>query len=156
STGVIAYLLATRPEVQREVRNRVAAGDADWVEAAVNELLRIDDPFLSNRRVATTDTTLGGTEITQGDPVVLAWTAANRDSAACAAPDAFDPLANAPHNLVFGIGPHVCPARGLSLMELRVVVEELLGATESIDLTPGRVPVRETVPMGGWAEVEIV
>lgn len=55
-----------------------------------------------------------------------------------------------------GIGPHVCPARGLSLMELRVVVEELLGATESIDLTPGRVPVRETVPMGGWAEVEIV
>ena len=156
STGVIAYLLATRPDVQREVRERVAAGDTTWVEAAVEELLRIDDPFLSNRRVATTDTQLGGEHIAAGDRLTLSWTAANRDPAVFPDPDAFDPVTNAARNLVFGIGPHVCPARGLSLMELRVVVEELLGTTEWIELAPGHEPVRESVPMGGWAEVEIV
>lgn len=156
STGVITYLLATRPEVQREFRERVEAGDATWLEDGVNELLRIDDPFLSNRRVATKDTELGSQQIAAGDRLTLSWTSANRDSTVFADPDAFDPIANAPHNLVFGIGPHVCPARGLSLMELRVVVEELLGATEWIELAPGHEPVRESVPMGGWAEVQIV
>lgn len=156
STGVIAYLLATRSDVQRQFRERVTAGDKAWLEDAVNELLRIDDPFLSNRRVAAHDTELGGEQIAEGDRVVLAWTAANRDSSVFADPDAFDPMTNAPHNLVFGIGPHVCPARGLSLMELRVVVEELLSATDWIALAPGTEPVRETVPMGGWAEVNIV
>lgn len=155
STGVIAYLLATRPEVQREFRERVEAGDAAWLEAAVNELLRIDDPFLSNRRVATQNTELGGESLAAGDRLTLSWTSANRDSAVFADPDAFDPVTNAPNNLVFGIGPHVCPARGLSLMELRVVVEELLGATAWIELSSGHTPVRESVPMGGWAEVQI-
>lgn len=155
STGVIAYLLATRPEVQREFRERVEAGDAAWLEAAVNELLRIDDPFLSNRRVATQNTELGGESLAAGDRLTLSWTSANRDSAVFADPDAFDPVTNAPTNLVFGIGPHVCPARGLSLMELRVVVEELLGATAWIELASGHTPVRESVPMGGWAEVQI-
>ena len=156
STGVIAYLLATRPDVQREFRQQVEAGNATWLETAVNELLRIDDPFLSNRRVATTDAELGGEHISAGDRLTLSWTSANRDLAVFPDPDAFDPVTNAAHNLVFGIGPHVCPARDLSLMELRVVVEELLGATEWIELAPGHEPVRESVPMGGWAEVEIV
>jgi len=156
SVGVIAYLIATRPEIQEEVRSRVAAGDAAWVESAIEELLRIDDPFLTNRRTATTMTTLGGEHIRAGDRVQLSWPSANRDSSVFPDPDAFDPAANAPHNLVFGIGPHVCPGRGLTLMELRVVLEELVRATAWIELVPGHSPVRETPPMGGWAEVEVV
>ncbi len=155
SVGVITYLLATRTDVQREFRSKVAAGDTAWLEIAVEELLRIDDPFLSNRRVATSDAHLGGQDIAEGDRVILSWTAANRDPAVFGDPDAFAPEDNAHANLVFGIGPHVCPARGLSLMELRVVVEELLASTTWIELAADSELVRETVPMGGWAEVEI-
>jgi cytochrome P450 len=156
SVGVIAYLIATRPEVQEQVRSRVAAGDAAWVESAIEELLRIDDPFLTSRRTTTADSHLDGKHIPAGDRVLLSWTSANRDSSVFPSPDAFDPAANAHANLVFGIGPHVCPGRDLTLMELRVVLEELVKSTTWIELTPGHTPVRETLPMGGWAEVEVV
>lgn len=154
SIGVIAHLLATRADVQHQMRERVAAGDAAWVESAIEEILRIDDPFLSNRRTATVDTELGGQSIAAGERVLINWTAANRDPAVFPDPDAFDPEAHARSNLVFGTGPHVCPGRGLTLMELRVIVEELLRATTWVSLAEE--PVRETPPMGGWAEVQVI
>lgn len=67
SVGVIAHLLATRPDVQREVRARAGAGDADWIEGAIEEMLRIDDPFVSNRRTATANARLGDVDIAAGD-----------------------------------------------------------------------------------------
>ena len=154
SIGVIAHLLATRPGVQHQMRERVAAGDTAWIENAIEEILRIDDPFVSNRRTATVDTVLGGQSIGSGERVLINWTAANRDPAAFSDPDAFEPEANAGSNLVFGIGPHVCPGRGLTLMELRVLVEELLRATTWVSLADE--PVRETPPLGGWAEVPLI
>lgn len=156
SVGVIVHYLASHPEVQREVRALVAGGDAAGVEAAVEEILRIDDPFVSNRRVATSPVDLGGREIGEGDRVLLNWTAANRDPRVVGDPDRYDPAGNADANLVFGIGPHVCPGRALTLMELRVVTEELLAATTRIEPAPDRPAVREAPPVGGWARVPVV
>lgn len=51
SIGVIAHQLATTPTFQDQVRSHVRADDRDAVTAAVLEMLRIDDPFVSNRRV---------------------------------------------------------------------------------------------------------
>ena len=132
------------------------AGDQVALVAAVEEILRIDDPFVSNRRVATRPVSLGGADMEEGDQVLLNWTSANRDSRVFGDPDRYDPHRNAPHNLVFGIGPHVCPGRALTLMELRVMLEELLARTSWIELAPDRPPVRETPPVGGWARVPIV
>ena len=156
SVGVLVHFLASWPSIQREVRTLVEAGDQVALVAAVEEILRIDDPFVSNRRVATRTVRLGGEEIEEGDQVLLNWTAANRDSRVFGDPDRYDPQRNAPHNLVFGIGPHVCPGRALTLMELRVMLEELLARTSWIEPTPDRPPVRETPPVGGWARVPIV
>jgi cytochrome P450 len=71
-------------------------------------------------------------------------------------PDRYDPAAHASANLVFGIGPHVCPGRALTLMELRVITAELLRRTASITLAPDRPAVREKPPVGGWARVPVV
>jgi cytochrome P450 len=155
SVGVLVHFLAARPVVQQEVRGMVAAGDRDGLVAAIEEILRIDDPFVSNRRIATRAVTLGG-DIAEGDQVVLNWTAANRDPLVFGDPDRYDPAANAGANLVFGTGPHVCPGRLLTLMELRVVLEELLGRTTSVELATDRPSVRETPPVGGWARVPVV
>src|SRR5690606_15734897 len=106
SVGVIVHHLATHTTIQDEVRALVAAGDAAGVEAAIEEILRIDDPFVANRRITTRATTLGGESIGAGEEVLLNWTAANRDPHVFGDPDAYDPVAHAEANLVFGIGPH--------------------------------------------------
>lgn len=156
SVGVIARLLAVRPEVQQVVRGLVAAGDPVAVEAALEELLRIDDPFVSNRRRTTRAVTLSGREMPAGTTVWLNWTQANRDPEVFPDPDTFDPQRHAAVNLVFGIGPHVCPGRALTLMELRVVTEGLLRETTWIDPCSERPAVREEPSVGGWAGVPIV
>lgn len=156
SVGVIVHFLASREEVQREVRSLVAAGNSLGVEDAAEEILRIDDPFASNRRVATAEVRLGEEVIPSGGRVLLNWTAANRDPLVFGDPERYDPAANRGSNLVFGVGPHVCPGRALTLMELRVIVEELVSRTTWIELATDRPAVREKPPVGGWARVPVV
>lgn len=156
SLGVIVHFLASDPVVQDDVRSLVTSGDKQAVEAALEEILRIDDPFVSNRRLATRDTDVAGQRIAAGERVYLNWTAANRDPRTFGDPDRYDPVANAEANLVFGVGPHVCPGRALTLMELRVITEELLKGTSAIEGADDRVAVRETPPVGGWARVPVV
>ena len=154
--GVIVHHLATDVALQGYLRQLVAGDRVREFEDAVEEILRIDDPFVSNRRVTTRDVVVGGESIAAGTRVVLNWTAANRDPEACPDPDAFNPDGHAAANLVFGIGPHVCPGRALTLMELRVIAWELLARTTRIGLSAERDPVREIAPVSGWAKVPIV
>lgn len=163
SIGVVVHFLASHPGEQERLRQlstptagRTAPEGATTLEDAIEEILRIDDPFVSNRRRTTREVNLGGETIPAGARVILNWTAANRDPLVFPDPDDFDPAAHAPDNLVFGIGPHVCPGRALTLMELRVVTEELLRRTTAITLSPERPTVRETPPVGGWARVPVV
>lgn len=146
--GVVLTFLADHPDVQAHLRAGVPDRELD---AVLDEILRIDDPFLSNRRVATRGCPVGGREVASGDTVVLHWTAANRDPAVFGDPDAFDPEGNAAQNLVWGTGPHVCPGRPLATMELRALVRAVLAATTAVDPDPERVREREVPPAGGYA-----
>ncbi len=156
SVGVVVQFLPATPDVQHEVRAMVGAGDTAALEASVEEILRIDDPFVSSRRMATRDTDLRGQRIPKGGRVLLNWTAANRDPLVFVDPDRYDPEGHAQANLVFGIGPHVCPGRSRTLMELRVITEELLARTTWIEAASDRPAVRERPPVGGWARVPVM
>lgn len=156
SVGVIVYALAADPSLQSELRSFVHEGRTLDFEDALEEILRIDDPFVSNRRVTTTDTEVSGTVIPAGTRVHLNWVAANRDPHVFPDPDKFDPAVNMDNNLVFGIGPHVCPGRALTLMELRAVIWELLALTSWVHLSPDQPALREDVPASGWATVPVV
>jgi cytochrome P450 len=148
--GVVVWFLATHPDVQQELRERPAG-----LAAAIDEMLRIDDPFLVNRRVTTTAVRIDDHELAVGTRVYLNWTSANRDEAVFGDPDAYRPDRNAPHNLVYGVGIHACPGRSLATMELVVAVHALLQATPSIEPAPDAAPVRETYPLGGWRRVPV-
>ena len=152
--GVVVHRLAVDAELQDRFRR--AGRDAVGLEPEIDEILRRDDPFISNRRRTTTDVEIGGRTVRAGERVLLDWAAANRDSRAFGDPDAHRPAENAPHNLVFGVGPHACPGRGLATLELRVAIEELLAATSVIELVPGSAPIRETAPYGGYRTVPIL
>ena len=107
-------------------------------------------------RTATVDTTLGGASIGAGEKVTLWWASANRDEAVFGDADRFDPEDNAERNLVYGIGPHVCPGRPLATMELRIITQELLAATSAIELAPGETPERELAPVGGYRRMPVL
>ena len=68
-------------------------------------------------RYATADTTLGPARIRRGDLVRISITAANRDPAVFADPDAFDPRRIRRGNLAFAQGPHVCVGVHLARLE---------------------------------------
>lgn len=151
-TGVVLAHLADDPRLQDRVRDGVSDRELD---AIVDETLRLDDPFVSNRRVATRPVELGGRRIAAGDRVVMSWTAANRDERVFGPPERFDPVGHAPYNLVYGIGKHVCPGRPLATLELRVLVRALLSVTTAIRPAPDAARTRELPPAGGYQHVPL-
>jgi len=148
--GVVVHWLAEHPAHQHHLRD---APDPA-LDAAVDEILRLDDPFVSNRRVATRDTVVAGCPVAAGEQVVLDWREANRDREAFDDPGAYDPEGHADRNLVYGTGPHVCPGRPLATLELRVLVRRLLRAGTVVhdDARPAE---RETAPVAGFRTVPV-
>lgn len=152
--GVVVHHLAEHPEEQARLRAGVGR---DELDAALDEMLRLDDPFVANRRVAARAATVAGEHIEAGDRVLLHWTAANRDPDAFGDDvDAYDPAGHARDNLVWGIGRHVCPGRPLAMLELCLITEELLRATASITLDDARPAQRGEHPVGGWRSLPAV
>lgn len=152
SIGIVAHFLATHHQIAADLRRYDEQGNTGALDRALDEILRIDDPFISNRRKTTKQVTIAGQEIPAGEKVVIHWTAANRDPRAVGYPDAYNPEGNAAHNLVYGSGPHVCPGRTLSTLELRAALVALLRGGNLV-LT-GEAP-REENPVGGFASVPV-
>lgn len=148
--GVVVHQLATHPDRQDALRT-----DPSRLAQAIDEMLRIDNPFLVNRRVTTCPTRIAGSEIVQGTRIYLNWAAANRDPRVFGDPDAYRPSENAQHNIVYGSGVHVCPGRPLATVELVTAIGELLAATTAFSLDESRPAQRETYPLGGWRTVFI-
>lgn len=148
--GVLVHWLVSNPSMEDEW----AALDDAHLDAAIDEVLRMDDPFTSNRRVTTRDVRLAGQELPAGTQLVIHWTDANRDPEAFGDPDHYDPAGHADKNLVYGTGPHVCPGRPLATLELRVLVRALLAR---FHLGAGTGPgVRAEFPLGGWESLPVI
>lgn len=149
--GVLIAHIAQHPELVERLRT---ASDGE-VEAIINEVLRIDNPFVSNRRVTACPVQIGGRDIPSGAKVKLNWTSANRDETVFGN-NQFDPEENAAMNLVYGAGKHVCPGRLLATWELRIALQTLLASVQTIELVPGQPPEREVAPVGGYHKVPVV
>ena len=149
--GVLVARLAGQPVFAERLRT---APDGE-VEAAIDEVLRLDDPFVSNRRVTTCPVRIGGQDIPGGARVKLNWTSANRDEAVFD-DNRFDPERNAAANLVYGIGKHACPGRLLATWELRIALQALLASVQTVELAPDQPPEREVAPVGGYHRVPVI
>ena len=151
--GVLVHHLASDPELQSRLRAGIPNAEVDLI---IDEVLRIDDPFVTNRRVTTCPVELVGVRLPEGARVKLHWTSANRDEAIFRDPEILDPVGHANDNLVYGIGRHACPGRLLATLELRIVIRSLLAGTKTITLDPDRPAEREVAPVGGWARVPVL
>lgn len=149
--GVIVAYLVQNPHLQGQCRQMA---DTE-LEAVIDEILRLDDPFVSNRRRTRCPITLGEQQIPNDARVQLNWTSANRDEQVFT-PDKFAPHEHAPHNLVYGIGKHVCPGRLLATWQLRIATQALLASVKHIRLAPDHALVREQSPLGGYSTVPVI
>lgn len=149
--GVIIAHIVKHPE---QVNFWSRATDSE-LEAIIDEILRIDDPFVSNRRITTCPVSIGAHKLPKGARVQLNWTSANRDEAVFGDND-FDPQKHAAANVVYGIGKHVCPGRLLATWQLRIATQALLAHFTDITLAAGFSLQREQPPLGGYSHVPVV
>lgn len=149
--GVIIAYLIEHPTLIDQIK----AGTDYEVEAIIDEILRIDNPFVANRRITTCPLSIAGQDLPEGTRVKLNWTSANRDESVFNN-NQFDPKANADNNLVYGIGKHVCPGRMLASWELRIALQALLSSVTDISLSPEHLPEREVAPLGGYHKVPVI
>lgn len=103
-------------------------GDLGSIALCVGVLMRIDNPFVSNRRLTKCPVHISGQDIPAGAKIQLNWTSENRDQAVFDN-NQFDSIKNADKNLVYGIGKHACP---------------------------GQLPEREVAPVGGYHRVPVI
>ena len=150
AVGILAHYLAQRIGLQESLRARPSL-----LPIAIDEILRIHGPLVANRRVATRPLEIGGRRIAAGERISLLWISANRDAAAFGDADAFRLDRDPAQNLLYGAGIHVCPGAPLARMELRMVMEELLGRTARIEPVPGRPPANATYPASGSASLPL-
>ena len=111
------------------------AHPSELVSSAADEIIRFASPIVYFRRTATRDIELHGVTIHENDPVVLYYMSANYDDTVFVRPDVFDVTRSPnPHVSFGGGGPHYCLGAHLAKLEIRVLLEELLAATDTIEL----------------------
>ena len=142
TTGLVGnalHLLATRPELQAQVRQ-----SPELLKPFIEETLRLESPFRYHLRHATVTTELRGVEVPAGAALLLLWGAANRDPAEFERPD--DVVLNRPaprHHLAFGRGIHLCVGAPLARLEAEVILTEILTRTLHVELAPDDLAERE-------------
>jgi cytochrome P450 len=120
SQGALA--LATYPDERAQL-----ARDPALMPRAVEEMLRWGSPVASFMRVATRATDLRGTQIREGDRLLLLYAAANRDEDVFGADaEDFRVRRDASRHVAFGFGEHFCLGAQLARMEGRIAFTQLL------------------------------
>ena len=142
--GILAHYLALRPSLEEQLRKH-----SEQLPVAIDEILRIHPPLISSRRVTTRPVELGGCPLAAGERITIIWASANRDEATFGNPDEFRVDRDPSLNLLYGAGIHNCPGAPLARLELRIVMEELLGRTRTFGLSEQK-PAKAAYPASGF------
>jgi cytochrome P450 len=148
AVGIVVAHLARDPRLQDLLR-----AQPQLRQAAMDEMLRIEPPLISNRRRTTRAVSVAGRTIPAHSRVTVLWPAAQRDPAAFEEPTGFRLDRDPDNNLLYGRGPHACPGEGLSRAELGVLLQVLLAQLPAFRMAEPPAPARP--PAGGFAEVRI-
>jgi cytochrome P450 len=143
-----AFALLRHPEQLAALR-----ADPELTAPAVEELMRYLTVISSaGPRAATEDVRLGDVLVRQGETVVVALPAVNRDPGRFPDPDVLRlDRAEARHHLGFGHGVHQCLGQQLARIEMRIGLGALVDRFPGLRLAvaPEAVPVREQAMVHG-------
>jgi cytochrome P450 len=100
--------------------------DPGLINTTVEEILRFESPVQIGNRMATEDTTIGGTSIPAGSFITIGIAAANRDPKEFADPDRFDCARAQNRHVAFASGVHFCVGLAIARMEGRIAIGRFL------------------------------
>ncbi|ATY17037.1 cytochrome P450 (plasmid) [Amycolatopsis sp. AA4] len=96
------------------------------IDHALDEVLWLDPPMCNMpARYALCDTVIGGRHIAKGDPLILAFAAANADPQIRRDGEDWPAVGNRAH-FAWGVGHHACPAQRAGRLIARTAVETAL------------------------------
>lgn len=127
--GSLAWRLGRHPEHLARMRADPATRDA-----FIEEVLRLDAPFIGHYRHVIHDTELGGVPLGAGSHLFLLWGTANRDGTYFTDPDQFVPGRDSGTHLTFGRGIHFCVGAALARLESRAALDLLLGQDRDLHI----------------------
>ena len=129
----------------------------ELITGAVEELLRFDSPVQWTSRVAAETIELGGKTIPQGDFVLAALGAANRDPKYFNHPDRLDIARPASENkhLAFGSGIHFCLGAALARLEGQIAIGTLVSRFPHLKLARQKLAWRDGVVFRGLKSLTV-
>lgn len=148
--GNSVVALADRPDL----RDRLAH-DPSVAAPAVEELLRFDSPVQNTDRIATEDIEIGGVTVKEGQTMLLAIGAANRDPEQFERPDQIDFDRPDCRSLSFGHGIHHCLGAALARAEARIVLPLVFDAFPDHEVQRDRVRWKRSMTLRGPIELPI-
>jgi cytochrome P450 family 142 subfamily A polypeptide 1 len=109
--------------------------DRSLLPGAIEEMLRWTSPVKNMCRTLTADTDFHGTQLREGEKIMLLFESANFDDAMFDDPEQFDMRREANNHLAFGFGTHFCLGNQLARLELRLMTERILNRLPDLRLT---------------------
>lgn len=100
--------------------------DPSLLPGAIEEMLRWTAPVKNMCRTLTSDTEFHGTELRQGEKMLLLFESANFDEAVFEEPEHFDIQRNPNSHMAFGFGTHFCLGNQLARLELSLMTRRVL------------------------------
>jgi cytochrome P450 len=116
----------------------------DLIEQAVEEFARVFPPVVALGRTCTRDVEVAGTQMKEGEFVLLGYGAASRDPRVVENASQIDISRETVLHSAFGVGVHRCIGSNLARLELRCTFEEWLKRIPDFGIKPGTAPVFET------------
>ncbi|WP_031274904.1 cytochrome P450 [Pelistega sp. MC2] len=151
SAGILLKFIAEHQDEQHRLRQHF-----DEIPAAIEEIMRLEDPLVSNRRRTKCPVHLGGKDIPENARLTINWVSANRDESAFENALTYNPHRDQTNNLVYGAGIHNCPGAPLARLELRLLLEEFLTHTQHIQLLAPHEIENAIYPVAGYAKVQLI
>jgi cytochrome P450/enoyl-CoA hydratase/carnithine racemase len=144
--------LSRNPEQRRRIVER-----PDLLPNAIEELLRVFQPFHTVSRTVLRDVELAGQSLKAGDHVLLSWASGNLDETEFPNPDEVDfDRANKRH-MSFGVGRHYCMGAEAVRLEFRTMLGQILKRIPDFRVQEaGLQPTLIPVVAAGYAHVPFV
>ena len=147
----------TRQLLRHPDQHKRLAGDLDLLPNAIEEMLRWTAPVKNMARTITADTEFHGTQLRQGEKMILLFESANFDEKVFEDPERFD-ITRFPNNhLAFGFGTHFCLGNQLARLELSTMQTRLLQRLPDMRLaSDDELPLRPANFVSGLEKMPVV
>jgi cholest-4-en-3-one 26-monooxygenase len=131
--------------------------DPSLIPSAIEEMLRWTSPLKNMCRTLTADTEFHGTQLHQGEKMMLMFESANFDEAVFGDPDNFNIQRDPNSHLAFGFGTHFCLGNQLARVELRNMTSRVLQRLPDMRLaSDDELPLRPANFVSGVEKMPVV